>query len=235
MECRLPAGRRPGILTGRFTFLRESPGWKPSDRPAGCRHSERFNVRSSMAYPWQRSRNPFIAMTHVAIICGYDRFSDLHQYAADVAAQLAGERVDAVVVSGGFTSPRSGVSEAALMARVLTEIIPDLVVVLEERAMTTLDNLVFGRGLAEHLFGRITRFVVFCDVAHRVKVAVLSRIILGVDATVRAVHRVVPWFTYAFEPVSIVVESTAALVRPLRSPLSRLAAMSKGLSDSSRR
>ena len=173
-------------------------------------------------------------MTHVAIICGYDRFSDLHQYAADVAAQLAGERVDAVVVRRLHVSKLGHLGSGADGAR-SRRIIPDLVVVLEERAMTTLDNLVFGRGLAEHLFGRITRFVVFCDVAHHMKVAVLSRIILGVDATVRAVHRVVPWFTYAFEPVWIVVESTAALVRPLRSPLSRLAALSKGLSDSSRR
>lgn len=174
-------------------------------------------------------------MTHVAIVCGYDRFSDLDRYAADVAAQLAGERVDAIVVSGGYTSPRSGVSEAALIGRVLTEMIPDALVVLEERAMTTLDNLVFGRHVAEHLFGRVTRFVVFCDAAHRAKVAVLSRIVLGANATVRAVHRVVPWFTHAFEPLSIVVESAAALVAPLRIPLSRLAAFSKGLSGSSRR
>jgi hypothetical protein len=164
----------------------------------------------------------------VAIVCGYDRFDDLHVYAEHVASEIAAARVDRVIVTGGFTSRDSYHSEAWIMASVLAVKLPHAVVVLEEWAMTTVDNLVFSRAIALEKFAAKS-FLVFCDHAHRTKAAVLTRIVLGANATVRSIPRAVSWMTLAFEPVSIVCESVCAVAPPLRKLLSRFAAWSKGL------
>jgi hypothetical protein len=164
----------------------------------------------------------------VAIVCGYDRFDDLHLYAEKVASEIAAARVDRIVVTGGFTNRDSYHSEAWVMASVLASKLPHAVVELEEWAMTTVDNLVFSRTLAIEKFAAGS-FVVFCDHAHRVKAAVLTRIILGANATIRSIPRKVSWRTLALEPVSIVCEAVCAVTPPLRKALSRLAAWSKGV------
>jgi hypothetical protein len=164
----------------------------------------------------------------VAIVCGYDRFTDLHLYAEQVASEIAAARVDRIIVTGGFTSRDSFHSEAWIMASVLTVRLPHAVIVLEEWAMTTVDNLVFSRTLAVENFAAQS-FVVFCDHAHRAKASVLTRIILGANATVRSIPRAVSWMTLALEPLSIVCESLCAVAPPLRKLLSRLAAWSKGV------
>jgi hypothetical protein len=114
------------------------------------------------------------------------------------------------------------------MAQVLAAKLPHAVVVLEEWAMTTVDNLVFSRAIALEKFAAKS-FVVFCDQAHRAKAAVLTRIILGANATVRSIPRGVSWKILAFEPLSIVFESVCAVTPPLRKLLSRFAAWSKGV------
>lgn len=164
----------------------------------------------------------------VAIVCGYDRFADLHLYAEQVASEIASARVDRVIVTGGFTSRDSYHSEAWVMAQVLAAKLPQAVVLLEEWAMTTVDNLVFSRAIAIERFAAES-FLVFCDHAHRVKAAVLTRIILGANARVRSIPRIVSWATLVLEPVSIVCESVCAVAPPLRKALSRLAAWSKGV------
>jgi len=169
-------------------------------------------------------------MARIGIVCGYDRFTDLDEYSSKVADQLAREPFDAIIVTGGFTDPSSHLSEAQMMSDVVSRHLPHALVVLEERAMTTLDNLVFGKAMAEKLFARVDRFVVFCDRAHRVKVSILSRIIFGVRTTVRTVHRAVPVLTHLLEPGSIVIESIAALAPPLRKYVSAAAARIKGVS-----
>lgn len=164
----------------------------------------------------------------VAIVCGYDRFSDLDLYAEQVASEIAAARVDRIIVTGGFTSRDSYHSEAWVMAQVLASKLPQAAVVLEEWAMTTVDNLVFSRAIAVEKFAAGS-YIVFCDRAHRVKAAVLTRIILGANATVRTIPRTVSWLTLAFEPVSIVCEAVCAVAPPLRKLLSRVAAWSKGV------
>ena len=167
-------------------------------------------------------------MARVVIVCGYDRFHDIDEYAARVAESLAKERFDAIIASGGFTSAASSHSEAWLMARVLTRELAGASIIIEERAMTTLDNLVHSSELAIS-FGVVEQFVVYCDSAHRTKVAILSRIVLGRGVKVCAVRRDVPWFVHAFEPASIVFESVAAVVPLFRRLMSRSAAWVKGV------
>jgi hypothetical protein len=165
----------------------------------------------------------------VAIVCGYDRFSDLHVYADRVASHLKSSSIGTVVVTGGFTDRLSHLSEAAVIASVLSVRLPHVLVILEEEAMTTLDNLVFGRAVAMRMQGRVAAFHVYCDGPHLAKVAVLTRIVLGRAARVFSVPRRVPWHVYAFEPLSTVVEAVCATAPPLRRALSRFAAWAKGV------
>lgn len=174
-------------------------------------------------------------MKSIGIVCGYDRFEDLHEYVERVAELITAEPVDAVVLTGGFTSPDSWHSEAWLMASVLARVMPRQRILIEEQAMTTLDNLVFARSLAHQIFGRIGHWKVYCDAAHRLKVSVLSRIILGKCANVFAVDRDVEWHIRLIEPFSVVFESICAHVPGLQRVLSAFAARMKGVSGSSRR
>jgi hypothetical protein len=96
--------------------------------------------------------------------------------------------------------------------------------------MTTLENLVFARALAEHHAGVVERFVVFCDRVHRRKVATLSRMILGARTIVQSVDHEVAMRVRLFEPVSHLIETLAAGVPPLRKYLRAAAIRIKGVS-----
>ena len=175
------------------------------------------------------------AMKSVGIVCGYDRFEDLHEYVEKVTELIAASPVDVVIFTGGFTSPDSWHSEAWLMAAFFSQVMPKTRVMIEEQAMTTLDNLVFARRLGHQVLGRIGEWKVYCDAAHRLKVSALSRIILGKHAQVFAVDRDVEWHIRAIEPFSVVFESVCAHVPGLQRLLSAFAARMKGVSGSSRR
>ncbi len=169
-------------------------------------------------------------MRSVGIVCGYDLNEDLHGYVRSVAPLIARENLDFVILSGGRTSPRSNHSEAWVMAGHLREILPAPEIVLEEHAMTTLENLIFARGLAEHHGGGVARFVVFCDRVHQRKVATLAKLILGTPAIVHCVDHEVTARVRLFEPVSHLVESVVARVPSLRKYLRAAAIRIKGVS-----
>jgi DUF218 domain-containing protein len=174
-------------------------------------------------------------MTSIGVVCGYDRFEDLHEYVERVTVLIAAAPVDVVIFTGGFTSPDSWHSEAWLMAAVFSQLMPAIRVMIEEQAMTTLDNLVFARRLGHEIPGLIGEWRVYCDAAHRVKVSVLSRIVLGHHARVFAVDRDVEWHIRLIEPFAVVLESICAHVPGLQRLLSAFAARMKGVSGASRR
>lgn len=165
-------------------------------------------------------------MARVGIVCGYDLDGGLPAYVESIRPLIERERLDYVVLSGGRTSPNSFSSEAWTMARALGEFMPAERVLLEEHAMTTLENLVFGRGLAEHIAGRVDRFVVFCDLVHRRKVGTLARMVLGTNSMVYCVEHPVRMRARLFEPVSHFLEAIVALApwtrRYLRAAVIRL-------------
>lgn len=167
-------------------------------------------------------------MTTIAIVCGYDLHSDLRDYVRRVAGVLDAEKCDALILSGGRTSPTIDDSEAQAMTRALSEHLTDHVVILEERAMTTLENLLFAREIAEKLF-HVQRYVVTCDRVHAPKVAALCAILLRRKFRVRPVARKVPLRVTLFEPFSLAIEVFAAIVPAFRSVLRRAAMRLKGL------
>jgi len=169
-------------------------------------------------------------MRSVGIVCGYDLNDGLHDYVKSVAPLIERENLDFVILSGGRTSPRSHHSEAWVMAGHLRKLLAGAELVLEEHAMTTLENLIFARGLAEHHAGVVARFVVFCDRVHRRKVAALAKLILGARAIVHSVDHDVAHRVRLFEPVSHVIEAVVAHFPPLRKYLRAAAIRLKGVS-----
>ena len=112
---------------------------------------------------------------------------------------------------------------------------PHHCVLLDHEAMTTLDNIVFGRMLAERTFPRVERWVVCCDVAHALKVWLLARIVLRGRIAMRVVRRPVPLHIWLREPLSILIEGAGALIPRLRPLIRAAAARMKGVSAMQRR
>jgi hypothetical protein len=165
----------------------------------------------------------------IAIVCGYDLDSDLGAYVERVSRRLAGIHLDAIVLSGGHTSPTIDSSEAREMGRHLAELRPHGTVLLEDEAMNTLDNIVFARELIERSIGAVDRFVVCCDVAHVLKAGILANLLLRGRVRMLAVQRRVPLHIWLREPLSIGLETLGAVIPPLRLLLSRAAARLKGV------
>lgn len=154
-------------------------------------------------------------MTSIAIVCGYHDLDSLPEYITLIAPHLHTDAPSFAILSGGITSGAER-SEAAVMAETLSEICPEQPFLLDEEAMTTLDNLVNGKALAERTFGRVSQWTVFCDTTHRIKVTTLARLILGRSVAVRHVPRPANLGTRLLEPPTLAIEACAAIVPPLR-------------------
>lgn len=165
----------------------------------------------------------------IAIVCGYDLDSDLGAYVERVARRLDHLHLDAIVLSGGHTSPSIDSSEAREMGRHLAKLRPHGTVLLEDESMNTLDNLVFARDLVERSVGAVDRYVVCCDIAHVLKAGILAWLVLRGRVEMVAVQRRVPLHIWLREPFSIVLETLAAMIPFLRPLLSRAAARLKGV------
>lgn len=173
-------------------------------------------------------------MTTVAIVCGYELDSDLGAYVERVAQRLLGQHIDAVVLSGGRTSPLIDSSEAHEMNRHLAALMPHGKVLLDHEAMTTLDNIVHAKAIAERAFERVEQWLICCDEAHAAKAWTLARIVLPRQIRMLTVHRPVSLFIWLREPLSILIETFGALVPQVRPILSSLAAKMKGVTDKQR-
>ena len=173
-------------------------------------------------------------MTTIAIVCGYDDQASLRPYIELLAPKINALRPSFLVLSGGCTSPVSEESEALVMSRLVQELCPGQPYVLEEAAMSTIENVVNAKALAERTFGRVDRWFIFCGRTHRAKVAALARLLLGRGVRVIAVPRKVRLMVRLLEPPSLVIESAAALLPPLRRWVRAGAILWRGVSRSRR-
>ncbi|HET7436487.1 MAG TPA: YdcF family protein [Thermoanaerobaculia bacterium] len=164
------------------------------------------------------------AMTTIGIVCGYDDLHTLRGYMSHLAPEIDSAAPTVVVLSGSVTSPDANASEAEVMADLLAELLPGQPSLIEDQAMTTLENLVNSKALAQRTFGRVERWIVFCDATHRTKVSVLARLILGPRVRIISVPRRARFYKRIVEPVLLVVEAIIALV-PRLQPAFRLAAV----------
>jgi hypothetical protein len=158
-------------------------------------------------------------MTTVAIVCGYDLHSELSEYVRRLVPILEAARPDTIVLSGGRTSRHIDDSEANAMSVALAGHLSHPNVILEESAMTTLDNIVFARSIARS--NDVSRYVVICDRVHAAKVTLLSALLLRRNFRVHTVSRKMPLKIALFEPVSLIAEGFAAVFPMFRSTLRR--------------
>lgn len=158
-------------------------------------------------------------MTTVAIVCGYDLHSELSEYVRRLVPILEAARPDTIVLSGGRTSRHIDDSEANAMSVALAGHLSHPNVILEESAMTTLDNIVFARSIARS--NDVSRYVVICDRVHAPKVTLLAALLLRRNFQVHSVPRRMPLKIVLFEPVSLVAEAFAAVFPFFRSTLRR--------------
>lgn len=121
-------------------------------------------------------------MDEVVVVCGYGVYLDpwLRGYLAAVARYVRDRRdkVVCVIVSGGYTHQASfpGISEAAVMGKFLRRLGVEALIIREEEAVTTPDNLRFSQDLVEHLrISPETRITIFCDSIREVKVKFLAK------------------------------------------------------------
>jgi hypothetical protein len=150
------------------------------------------------------------------IVCGYDLDTDLRSYVADVIRATRTEDPELLILTGGRTSPLSNDSEAAAMSRAFAELQPEREVLLEEESLNSLENLLHAKKLVEANHSAIERYVVVGDTAHRRKLSILARLVIGRNASVIAVPRPTAFITHIFEPISTLLEAIAAMVPATR-------------------
>jgi uncharacterized SAM-binding protein YcdF (DUF218 family) len=150
------------------------------------------------------------------IVCGYDLDTDLRAYVADVIRATQHEQPDLLILAGGRTSPYTTDSEALVMSHAYAELQPERAVVLDEDSVSSLENLLHAKRLAEANDVPIERFVVVGDTAHRRKLSILARLVIGRNASVIAVPRPTAIITHVLEPLSTFFEAIGAVVPATR-------------------
>jgi hypothetical protein len=155
------------------------------------------------------ARTPSVATA--LIICGYDLDTDLRSYVADVIRATAHEEPELLILSGGRTSPHSNDSEALVMSQAFAELRPEREVLLDEEALNSLENLLHAKRIAEESHCAIERYIVVGDTAHRRKLAILARLVIGRNASIIAVPRPTAFITHLLEPISTLFEAIAAV------------------------
>lgn len=151
----------------------------------------------------------------VGLVCGYGTDIDdrLRSYTAAIAEWARTARPDAVILSGGLTGGQRLPSEAAILASLLSRIVPETRLVLEERAYTTLHNLIYARDAIVELEGEGAEVVIFCDYARALKVALLARVVFRNYRTrIMPIARPEPLRTYVVQVPSTVLQLWGAFV-----------------------
>jgi hypothetical protein len=151
----------------------------------------------------------------VAIVCGYgtDKDDRLREYVDAVAASVQRSAPSVLIISGGFTGGPDRPSEAALIARLLRPAIPATEVILEERAYSSLHNLLYAR--EEIVRRRLTarEIVIVCDQVRGMKVRILARLLFRRSRkTVVALPRAESLSAYLVQFPSTVVQVLGALL-----------------------
>lgn len=115
----------------------------------------------------------------VGLICGYGSHLDdqLKRYVNYVMEYALKNGINNLIFSGGYTFKDSTTSEAMLMSSLIEQPTPTINIVLEERALTTLHNLLYAKEVIESLKFDQYELYIFCDQVRFFKVYILSKLI----------------------------------------------------------
>ena len=117
----------------------------------------------------------------VGIVCGYGSHLDnqLKRYVNSVMEYALKNEINHLIFSGGYTFKDSTTSEAMLMSSLIDQPTQTINIVLEERALTTLHNLLYAQEIIESLNFNQYELYIFCDQVRFIKIYVLSKLIFN--------------------------------------------------------
>ncbi|MEQ8468648.1 ElyC/SanA/YdcF family protein [Coleofasciculus sp. E1-EBD-02] len=117
----------------------------------------------------------------VGIVCGYGSHLDnqLKRYVNSVMEYALKNEINYLIFSGGYTFKDSTTSEAMLMSSLIDQPTQAINIVLEERALTTLHNLLYAQEIIEFFKFNQYELYIFCDQVRFVKVYILSKLIFN--------------------------------------------------------
>jgi len=149
---------------------------------------------------------------NVGIACGYGVMlnDSLKSYLKFVLKHICSENISTLLVTGGYTSKGSNISEARVMADFIGDAIGNTEVVKEDRALTTLHNLLYSRRLIQQCEFRVDKLYIFCDSVRALKVALLSRIVFANYRFLKVVK-----FRRKQAPFFVVIEILNTLIQVL--------------------
>jgi len=115
----------------------------------------------------------------IGIVCGYGSNLDeqLKQYVSSIMEYAIKHKINSLIFSGGYTFKKSTISEARLMASLIVQPNSDTTILLEEKALTTLHNLIYSKKILESLNEKEYELFIFCDQVRFIKVNLLSKIL----------------------------------------------------------
>lgn len=119
-------------------------------------------------------------MMKLGIVCGYGNILDenLRIYINSVVDCAMQQNLSSLILSGGYTY-NDKISEARLMAQLVSDRTHTIHLVLEEKALTTLHNLLYSKEILQNLNEPVEELYIFCDRIRFAKVYWLSRLIFS--------------------------------------------------------
>lgn len=133
---------------------------------------------------------------NIAIVLGYGLFEESNQEYKDyldwIAKTVTDKKIEKLIICGGFTNPlHKDLSEAQSMGNYIKNLLPpDIKIVLEEKSITTPQNLEF----AKEEIATEDSVLIFCDLARLAKVIWLSARILLAKTQTEVSHSVLNFY-----------------------------------------
>ena len=156
----------------------------------------------------------------VGIVCGYGtQLDDTYKEHLDAVAKDA-DKLDFILVSGGFTNPKNKkLSEATVMKRYLLKRNPSLVVFREEQALNSIGNLRYSKSVLLTLFPNLNaklEVTIYCKRPWWLKVKLLSLFLMKPfnKVSVRATSRASSWKEYVKQCVFAIIFDFLSLLFP---------------------
>jgi len=159
---------------------------------------------------------------NIGIVCGYgvSLENDLERYADSISEFLGSEKIDSLILCGGYTVEQSDCSEAGLMQQLLRQRGVSQQFFLEQESVTSLHNLLFARKILENYNEPIQSICIFCDSARNFKIYCLSKIVFN-DYVVKVVSfgRKEFMLIYLIQLPSTLIQSLGAIFPGLSNTL----------------
>lgn len=151
----------------------------------------------------------------VGIICGYGSKLDegTRQYVESVMKYVLSNKIQTLILSGGFTSRESNTSEARLMLSLMEQQSQDVELLLEEKSLTTLHNLLYAKEIIERLKLSEYEVCIFCDQVRYLKIYILSKVIFKNSQNIQVIKisRKEYFTAYILQIISIIYQLLGAI------------------------